>query len=220
MVIFRAIYQISDIATTLQDFAILRFLILSNFAANKMKTMATDNWVSDPAHSELSFKIRHLMISNVSGAFREIKVTADTLNDDFSSAHITLTAAIKSLSTENEQRDKHLLSADFFDEANYPELKFVSTYIEQLDKNEFNLSGDLTMKGVTRPVTLQVEFGGLISDERHGTKAGFTITGKLNRSDWGINFNRVLDTGGVGLEEEVKIFSDLQMLKQTQIKSI
>jgi len=180
--------------------------------------MATENWVSDPAHSELSFKIRHLMISNVSGVFKDFKVTAITLNDDFSSAHITLKAAIASLSTDNEQRDKHLLSADFFDEASYPELKFQSTFIEQLDKEEFKITGDLTMKGVTKAASLQVEFGGLISDERHGTKVGFTITGKLNRLDWGINFNRVLDTGGVGLGEEVKIFGELQMLKQDQNK--
>lgn len=176
--------------------------------------MGTDNWISDPNHSELTFKIRHLMISNVSGAFRDFKVTAVTLNDDFSKAYITLNAAVAYLSTENEQRDKHLLGEDFFDAASFPEIKFVSTYLEKIDENLFTLTGDLTMKGVTEMVTLKVEFGGLIRDERHGTKAGFTVTGKINRSDWGISFNRVLDTGGFGLGEEVKIFGELQMIKQ------
>jgi polyisoprenoid-binding protein YceI len=176
--------------------------------------MGTKSWVSDPNHSELVFKIRHLMISNVSGAFKDFKATAEKFNDDFSKAYITLTAAIASISTENEQRDEHLRNTDFFDVTNYPELKFVSTDIEKHTENAFTLNGDLSMKGVTKPVILQVEFGGLISAERHGTKAGFTVTGKINRSDWGISFNRLLETGGVGLGDEVKIFAELQMVKQ------
>jgi polyisoprenoid-binding protein YceI len=207
--------QISDIATTLQDSEKLPFAAFCNFASNIIN-MATDSWISDSNHSELTFKIRHLMISNVSGAFRDFQATAVTLNNDFSTAYITLTAAIASLSTENEQRDKHLLSEDFFDAKNYPELKFVSTHIAKLSETAFTIDGDLIMRGFKKPVTLQAEFGGFITSEQHGTKAGFTITGKINRSDWGISFNRILDSGGVGLSEEVKIFGELQMVKQDQ----
>jgi polyisoprenoid-binding protein YceI len=205
--------QISDIAMISQDFETLSFCNICNFVKNKT-SMGTDNWISDPNHSELNFKIRHLMISNVSGAFKNFQVIAVTLNDDFSKAHITLTASIGSISTENEQRDKHLLSPDFFDAETYPELKFVSTYIEKINDNTFRVDGNLSMRGITNPVSLQAELGGLISDDRHGTKAGFTITGLIRRSDWGISFNRVLDTGGVGLGEEVKILSELQLIKQ------
>jgi polyisoprenoid-binding protein YceI len=176
--------------------------------------MGTENWLSDSNHSELTFKIRHLMISNVTGKFRDVTATAVTLNNDFSKGYFTLKAVVSSLTTENEQRDQHLLNADFFDAENFPEINFVSTYIEENGKDSFTLDGDLSMKGITKPVSLQVEFGGLITDDRHGTKAGFTITGTLHRSDWGISFNRILDTGGVGLGEDVKIFSEIQLVKQ------
>ncbi|WP_158799525.1 YceI family protein [Pedobacter sp. L105] len=176
--------------------------------------MIKSKWLSDPVHSELGFKIRHLMISNVSGSFKDFQVQAETDGDDFSTASISLTAKIASLSTDDEQRDTHLKNSDFFDMGNHPELTFESKEIEKVDECSFILHGDLTMKGTTKPVSLNVEFGGLVSDPTHGKKAGFTITGKIKRSEWHINFNRVLDTGDVGLGEEVKIFSELQLLKQ------
>jgi len=177
--------------------------------------MGTDKWILDPNHSELTFKIRHLMISNVSGIFRDFEVTATTLNDDFSQVHVILTAPVASIDTKNEQRDKHLLSADFFDAEHFPELKFESTGIEKSGEDGFRMYGNLTLKGVTKAITLALEYGGMINGgERHGTKAGFTVSGTLNRLDWGINFNRVLETGGVGLGEQVKIFGEIQLVKQ------
>jgi len=179
--------------------------------------MNKSKWITDPAHSELGFKIRHLMISNVSGAFKKFEVEAETEGNDFSNASILTMVDIVSISTGDEQRDGHLRTADFFDAGNYPDMKFLSTKMEKGEDGIFTLFGELTMKGITKPVTLAVAFGGLISDPRHGTKAGFTVTGKINRSEWGLSFNRVLDTGGVGLGEEVRIFSELQLIKQTSV---
>lgn len=172
-------------------------------------------WVLDPAHSELSFKIRHLMISNVSGYIKDFHVEAETPGNDFSEASIMLTAQMANLYTNDEKRDNHLRSADFFDANNFPDLKFESIKIEKVDNKTFMLYGKLTMKGITKPVTLNVEFGGIAQDAHGNDRAGFSITGKITRSDWGISFNRVLDTGGVGLGEEVKILSEIQMVKQT-----
>jgi polyisoprenoid-binding protein YceI len=154
------------------------------------------------------------MISNVSGFIKHFRVQVETPEEDFSRASILLTADMNSLSTYNEQRDKHLHSKDFFEVDNYPNVTFRSTNIEKINNEKFVLNGELTLKGITNPVVLQVEFSGIIRDPERGTKAGFTITGKINRSDWGVSFNRILESGGVGLGEEVKIVSEIQLAKQ------
>jgi polyisoprenoid-binding protein YceI len=176
--------------------------------------MSNVKWVSDSAHSELGFKIRHLMISNVSGFIRNFQVEAETEGEDFSKASILLTGDMSTLSTNNEQRDKHLHSSDFFDVENYPELKFRSTKIEKINNENFVLYGELTLKDITKPVVLDMEFGNIINGQGGGRKAGFTVTGKINRNDWGINFNRVLESGGLGLGEELKIISEIQLVTQ------
>lgn len=176
--------------------------------------MQQEKWISDPAHSELSFKIRHLMISNVTGTIQQFEVTADTQGEDFTTANISLTADLHSISTNNEQRDKHLRGADFFDVEHYPQLKFISTGIEKIADDHFVVMGELTMKGVTKPVALQVQTGGIIRSAERGTKAGFMITVCINRSDWGISFNRVLDSGGLGLGETVTIVAEIQLAKE------
>ena len=176
--------------------------------------MTKTKWVVDPTHSELGFKIRHLMISNVSGSLKNFEAEAEMNDADFSSAEITLTAAMASISTNNEQRDGHLRTSDFFEVEKYPELKFRSTKIEKIDNDSFALYGELTLKGITKPVKLNVEYNGLTKDPWGGERAGFLVTGKINRSEWGINFNSVLETGGVALSEEVRIHSELQLVKQ------
>jgi polyisoprenoid-binding protein YceI len=176
--------------------------------------MATTKWVLDPTHSELGFKIKHLMITNVSGAFTAFNIEVETKNEDFSTARIELTADMASISTNNEQRDAHLRNSDFFETDKYPQLAFRSAKVEKLDSETFNLYGDLTMKGVTKPVKLKVEFSGLAKDPLGNEKAGFVVTGKINRSDWGINFNGVLETGGLMLGEEVKLSAEIQLVKQ------
>jgi polyisoprenoid-binding protein YceI len=175
--------------------------------------MATAKWDFDPTHSELGFKIKHLMITNVSGSFKKFDVKVETENDDFSTAQITARADMDSINTNNEQRDAHLRNSDFFETEKYPELVFQSTKVERVDEGTYNLYGDLTMKGVTKPVKLHVEYSRLTKDPWGGERAGFVVTGKINRSDWGINFNGVLETGGMVLSEEVKLNSEIQLVK-------
>jgi len=176
--------------------------------------MAQTKWLSDVTHSELGFKIRHLMISNVTGSFRDFQVAVDAPGDDFSKAQVKLTARMDSVSTNNEQRDAHLRNSDFFEVEKHPELEFVSTGIERKSDDTFDLRGNLTLKGITRPVQLHVEHNGTTKDPWGNERAGFFVTGKIERSQWGINFNSVLETGGIALGEEVKIQSELELVKQ------
>jgi len=176
--------------------------------------MKTTKWVLDPTHSELSFKIRHLMISNVSGSIKDFQVSAETRDDDFSTAQISVVGDMASVSTNQEQRDTHLRTADFFEVEKHPQFQFKSTRIEKAGDGTFALYGDLTLKGITKPVQLNVEFNGIAKDPWGNQKAGFLITGRINRSEWGVNFNGVLETGGVMLSDEIKINSEIQMVKQ------
>ena len=153
------------------------------------------------------------MISSVSGSLKSFEAEVETEGEDFTTAQISLSADMASISTNNDQRDVHLRNADFFEVAKYPALKFTSTKLEKIDSETFTLSGDLTLKGVTRPVKLNLEFNGVTKDPWGGERAGFVVTGKINRSDWGVNFNGVLETGGVMLSEEVRIFSEIQLVK-------
>jgi polyisoprenoid-binding protein YceI len=177
--------------------------------------MATTNWALDLNHSEVQFKIKHLMITNVTGSFTNFDVTASTEEDDFTNATISLKANVDSISTNNEKRDGHLKSADFFDAEQFPLISFVSTNSEATDdKAVFNVVGNLTIKGVTKSIKLNVEFAGVTKDPYGQTKAGFTITGKINRTDFGLSWNAALETGGVMVSEEVKISAEIQMIKQ------
>lgn len=176
--------------------------------------MKSTKWNLDPTHSELGFKIKHLMITNVSGVFKNFSVVAETPGDDFTKANIRVTAEMASISTNNEQRDAHLRNADFFETDKYPELIFQSTSIEKNGDDELTVYGDLTMKGITREVKLDVEYGHVANDPWGGERAGFAITAKIRRSDWGITFNGVLETGGVVLGEEVKLVAEIQLVKE------
>jgi len=176
--------------------------------------MKTTKWLLDPVHSELTFKIKHLMISNVSGAFKNFNAKVETEETDFSKANISLTAEMSSISTNNAQRDAHLRSSDFFEVEKFPQMKFISTRIEQTEDESFNLYGDLTLKGITKPVKLSMEFNGIVKDPQGQEKAGFLVSGKINRSDWGINLNVALETGGLMLGEDVRIQSEVQFIRQ------
>ena len=175
--------------------------------------MAKTNWALDPTHSEVAFKIRHLMISNVSGVFKNFKIDVKTEDDDFGKAKINAVIDVNSINTNNAQRDAHLLNSDFFETDKYPELVFNSTRIEKEDEQSYRLHGDLTIKGITKPVTLNLEFNGIVNDPWGNERAGFLLTGKINRSDWGISFNHLLDSGGVALGEEIKINSEIELVK-------
>ena len=176
--------------------------------------MANTKWVIDPTHSELGFKIKHLMITNVSGNFKEVEAEVKTEGEDFSSAEIDARIKTDSINTNNEQRDGHLRTSDFLEAGKYPEIVFKSTKVEKLDDENFLVYGNLTMKGITQPVKLNAEYSGVTKDPWGGERTGVIITGKINRSQWGVTFNTVLETGGVALSDEIKIHSEIQLVKQ------
>ncbi len=174
--------------------------------------MKTTKWVIDSAHSEITFKVKHLMISNVKGEFKTFQATID--GEDFINSRISVNIDAGSISTNNNDRDNHLKSGDFFEVEKYPEITFVSTSFKKVDDDEFKLVGNLTMKGTTREIALDVEFGGFMKDPYGNEKAGFSINGKLNRKDFGLNWNAALEAGGVMVSDEVKIFGEVQFVKQ------
>jgi polyisoprenoid-binding protein YceI len=175
--------------------------------------MSSIKWVADPTHSEISFKVKHMMMTNVTGTFGQFSVDAETEAEDFSSAKVSFAAQIASINTGNEQRDGHLKSADFFDAEKNPELKFVSTSMTKKDDENYVLNGDLTIGEVTNSVSLDVEFGGINKDPWGNQKAGFSINGKINRKEFGLTWNAALETGGVLVSEEVKLSAEIQLVK-------
>jgi polyisoprenoid-binding protein YceI len=176
--------------------------------------MAITKWTLDPTHSEIQFKIRHLMITNVTGSFGKFDATVETTDDNFDTAKISFTADVDSITTNNEQRDGHLKSADFFETSKHPTLRFVSTKFEKVSGDDYNLYGDLTFHGATRSIKLNVEHGGVIKDPWGNTRTGFTIEGKINRKDYGLVWNAATEAGGVVLSEDVKLHASVEFVKQ------
>lgn len=176
--------------------------------------MSTTKWTVDPTHSEIGFKVKHMMFTNVSGKFTKFDASATTEGDHFENAAFNFSGAVDSVSTGNADRDGHLLSADFFDAAQFPQITFESTSFDKKNEGEYILNGNFSLHGVTIPISLDVEFGGIAKDPWGNTKAGFTITGKINRKDFGLNWNSTLETGGVLVGEEVKLAIELQFIKQ------
>jgi len=178
--------------------------------------LTTTKWNLDPLHSEIGFKVKHMMITSVSGSFEKFDGQVESNDTDFENAKIQFTADINSINTGNKDRDNHLKSADFFDAASYPQLKFVSSKFEKKDEETYVLHGNLTLRDVTKPVKFNVEFGGIGKDPWGNEKAGFTISGKINRTDYKLNWNAALETGGVLVGEEVKIEAEMQLVRQAQ----
>ena len=176
--------------------------------------MANTTWALDPTHSELTFKVRHLLVSNVTGHIKQFNATVETEGDNVASAKVNLTAEVSSISTNNEQRDGHLMSPDFFDTANHPAITFTSNQLEKAGDDEYKMHGDLTMRGVTKPVTLKVEFGGKVVDPWGNDRMGFEVHGKINRKDFGVAFSMVSETGGILLGEEISINANVEFVKQ------
>jgi len=176
--------------------------------------MATTKWAIDPTHSEIGFKVKHMMFTNVSGKFGTYDATIVTDDDNFENASMEFSADINSIDTNNTDRDNHLKSADFFDADNHPKLTFKASSFTKIDDHNYELIGDLSIKGVTKTVKFPVEFSGLMKDPWGNTKAGLNIDGKINRKDWELNWNSALETGGVLVGEEVKLNIELQLAKQ------
>jgi polyisoprenoid-binding protein YceI len=176
--------------------------------------MSTTKWVIDPTHSEIGFKVKHMMFTNVSGKFSKFDATIEAEDNDFENAKIEFTGAIDSITTGNADRDTHLVSPDFFDAAQFPEIKFSATSFTKINEGEYELVGDLTLHGVTKSVKLAAEYGGLMKDPWGNTKMALALEGKINRKDWGLNWNSALETGGVLVSEEVRLNIELQFVQQ------
>ena len=164
-------------------------------------------WNLDPAHSEITFKVKHMMISNVKGNFTDLSAQLEAEDDNFSNVKVQATIATDSVTTNNTDRDNHLKSADFFNAEKYPSITFDATSLNG------DVTGNLTINGITQPVKLEVDFGGIGQDPWGNTKAGFTFEGKISRKDFGLNWNAALEAGGVMVSDEVKIAGDLQFVK-------
>jgi len=176
--------------------------------------MAQVKWSLDPMHSEITFKVKHLMISTVTGQFRTFNVTAETAGNDFSQpGSIDVTIDVSSIDTNNEQRDGHLKSEDFFSAGNHNQIVFKGTKLD-VKGDEGKLHGDLTIKGITKPVVLTVENGGVVVDPYGQTKAGFTVTGKLSRKEFGLTWSAVTEAGNVVVGDDIKITAEIQLVKQ------
>jgi len=173
--------------------------------------MAT-TWQLDPTHSELGFKVKHLMITNIKGEFRNFSAAID--GEEFSKAAISAMIDTSSIFTNEDNRDAHLKNADFFDVDNHKEMTFKGSSLNKIDDENFELTGMLSIKGISKEIKLGVEYGGTSTDPWGNEKMGFSINGKINRSDYGLNFNAALETGGFLLGEEVKISADLQFVKK------
>jgi polyisoprenoid-binding protein YceI len=176
--------------------------------------MANQTWALDPTHSELQFKIKHLMISTVSGQFNQFKATVETDDNDFTKAKVHFEATVDSISTNNEQRDAHLKNGDFFDIEKYPVISFAGERMEKTAEDEYKLYGTLTMRGVSKKIILNTEFGGITKDPWGNTRTGFSVSGKINRQDFGMSFGAVSETGGLLLGDEVKINANVQFVKE------
>lgn len=167
----------------------------------------------DPTHSELTFKVKHLMISNVKGEFKNF--SADIDHEEFEKGTVNVKVDTSSVFTNSNDRDNHLKSADFFDAENHPAMTFKSTGFKKVDDEEYKLEGLLTIKGVSKKVVFDVDFGGTNKDPWGNEKAGFSLDGKINRKDWGLNWNAALETGGVLVSDEVRIGGEIQFVRQS-----
>lgn len=171
-------------------------------------------WKIDPAHSEIQFKVKHLMITTVTGYFRKFDLEVETETDDFTTAgRIEFTADVDSVDTNNQQRDTHLKSPDFFNADEHGQLKFVGRKYEA-NGDSARLHGDLSIRGVTKPITLNVDFAGLVVDPYGQTKAGFTINGKVSRKEFGLTWNAVTEAGQVVVSDDIRLQCEIQLVKQ------
>lgn len=171
----------------------------------------TINWSIDPAHSTIGFKIKHMMISFVRGRFDKFNGTVTMSGDDLTTTKVDLSVETDSVNTEEPQRDKHLASADFFDSAVYPNLHFVSTKITKIDDENYTLDGDLTIRGVTKPITLKVVALGPIKDPFGNMRYGFTITGSLSRKVFGVSWNGPMPGGNTMIGDEVLVNCEVEI---------
>jgi polyisoprenoid-binding protein YceI len=193
--------------------------VISAFAPKPMNnpvqtdySFQADKWTLDKAHTNVKFSVTHLVISDVEGSFKTFDGTMESAKPDFSDAKINFTAQVASINTDNEKRDGHLKSPDFFDAAKYPEIKFVSTSFVPLGDNKYTLVGNLTIRDVTKPVTFDVKYGGTVKSY-DGIHAGFKATSKIDRFDFNLKWNAATEAGGAVVGKDVDITLNVDFKK-------
>lgn len=178
-----------------------------------MNTATKTLWKIDQDHSEIQFKVKHLVISTVTGSFKEFEASAESPDGTFEGADISFSAKTSSVFTNNSQRDEHLKSDDFFNAEKYPTLDFTSKSFKKTGDNRYKLTGDLTIRDITKTITLDVVHGGTVEDPYGQTKAGFEVTGTINRKEFGLKWNGVTEAGSVVVGDEVKLSMNVQFIR-------
>ena len=178
------------------------------------KTATATKWALDPTHSEVQFKIKHLVISTVTGSFKTFAGSMQSEGDTFENANVEFSLDVDSIDTNQEQRDGHLKSEEFFNAAAFPTIKFESTSFVKESGDTYKLTGNLTVKDVTKPVTLEAEYGGQAVDFYGNHKAGFDVSGKINRKEFGLTWGAVTEAGSIVLGDDVKLLINVQFVKQ------
>lgn len=176
--------------------------------------MAKSQWTVDPTHSSIDFSVKHMMIAKVKGTFHTFEAQIDADPADLTSANISISVDLSSIDTRNSDRDAHLRSGDFFDADTHPKMTFQSTSVAKTSDGEYDVTGDLTIRGVTRPVTIAATFEGTGKDPWGNVKVGYSAVGSIKRSDFGLTYNAVLETGGVMISDEIKISIELEAIQQ------
>ncbi|MES2617066.1 MAG: YceI family protein [Bacteroidota bacterium] len=176
--------------------------------------MATTKWSIDSMHSEIGFKVKHMMISNVNGSFAAFTADAVTDGDDFSTAQINFSAKVDSITTGVADRDAHLKSDDFFNAETYPEISFKGNGLIKKSDEQYALTGDLTIRDITKPVTLDVDYAGIVTDPYGQVKAGFALHGKVKRSEYNLKWNAITEAGSIVVSDDIKIAAEVQLIKQ------
>lgn len=189
------------------------FLSFLVFAATTIT--AQTNWSVDKSHSKVGFSVSHLVITDVDGFFKEYDANVTTKGDDFSTANIDFTVNTGSIFTDNDGRDKHLRSDDFFNTEKFPQMVFKGKSMKKVSDNKYKLVGDLTIRDVTRQVELDVKYNGMVKDPWGNTKAGFKVTGEINRFDYNLKWNTAIETGALVVGREVELVIDLQLVKKS-----
>jgi len=178
-----------------------------------METLTKTKWTIDPAHTEVQFKVKHLVISTVTGSFKKFSGNIESEGDDFDGATVNFMLDVQSIDTNQPDRDGHLKSPDFFAADQYPEITFKNGKLKKISGDAYKLSGSLTIRGTTKVVELNVEYGGTMKDPWNNVKAGFEINGKINRKDFGLNWNALTEAGGMVVAEDVKIHINAELAK-------
>jgi polyisoprenoid-binding protein YceI len=193
----------------------LKMLVLALFVAAMAAAQPT-TWKSDPAHSNITFAVDYMVLTEVTGNFKEFNATMTSDGENLGNPSVNVSIKTSSINTENDRRDAHLRSADFFDAEKYPEITFVSKSFEKGEGNQYKITGDLTMHGVTKPVTLDAKYMGQAKDMRGNLRVGFKGTTTVNRMDYGVKYNATLETGGLLIGNNVTVTINAQFIKQQQ----